>query len=53
MGFRFGDNQLGMCKVWLHAMDIYGYDICNGLVHVVGNVDLRCKELKNIPVQVM
>jgi hypothetical protein len=36
---------------WLHAMDIYDYDICDGVVHVVGDVDIPNKGLTSIPVQ--
>jgi hypothetical protein len=36
---------------WLHSMDIYDYDICDGVVHVVGGVDLHGKRLTSIPVQ--
>jgi hypothetical protein len=36
---------------WLHSVCIYDYDICGGVVHVVGNVNLYCKALTSIPVQ--
>jgi hypothetical protein len=42
------DNEV---REWLHSMDIYDYDICDGVVHVVGNVDLSYRGLTRIPVQ--
>jgi hypothetical protein len=36
---------------WLHSMDIYDYDICDGVVHVVGDVDINSYMLASIPVQ--
>ena len=36
---------------WLHSMGIYDYDICDGVVHVVGNADLSDFGLTSIPVQ--
>jgi Leucine-rich repeat (LRR) protein len=38
-------------REWLHSMDIYDYDICDGVVHVVGSVKCFYNELKFIPVQ--
>jgi hypothetical protein len=42
------DNEV---REWLHSMDIYDYDLCDGVVHVVGDVDLYKKRLASIPVQ--
>jgi hypothetical protein len=42
------NNQI---KDWLHSIDIYDYDIYDGVVHVVGDVDLYCRGLLCIPVQ--
>jgi hypothetical protein len=36
---------------WLHSMDIYDYDICDGVVHVVGDVYIGGKWFAIIPVQ--
>jgi hypothetical protein len=36
---------------WLHSVEVYDYDICGGVVHVVGNVNLYSKSLTSIPVQ--
>jgi hypothetical protein len=36
---------------WLHSVCIYDYDICGGVVHVVGNVDAVYRGLTSIPVQ--
>jgi hypothetical protein len=36
---------------WLHSMEIYDYDIYDGIIHVVGDVDLYNKRLICIPVQ--
>jgi hypothetical protein len=36
---------------WLHSMDIYDYDICDGVVHVVGDVDLNGRGLGSIPLR--
>jgi hypothetical protein len=36
---------------WLHSMHIYDYDICDGIVHVVGGVNLYNRGLTSIPVQ--
>jgi hypothetical protein len=36
---------------WLHSMDIYDYDICGGVVHVVGDVNICYQRLTSIPVQ--
>jgi hypothetical protein len=41
----------GLDVEWLHSMDIYDYDICDGVVHVVGDVDIPNKGLTSIPVQ--
>jgi hypothetical protein len=38
-------------KEWLHSMGIYDYDICDGIVHVVGDVDISSCGLGCIPVQ--
>jgi hypothetical protein len=46
---------MGMTNIdirdWLHSMGIYDYDICDGVVHVVGDVDIYNRELTGIPVQ--
>jgi hypothetical protein len=46
---------MGMTNVeimgWLHSMGIYDYDICDGIVHVVGDVDISDGGLTSIPVQ--
>ena len=36
---------------WLHSKGIYDYDLCDGVVHVVGSVDLYGLGLTRIPVQ--
>jgi hypothetical protein len=36
---------------WLHSMDINDYDICDGVVHVVGDVNITYQGLTSIPVQ--
>jgi hypothetical protein len=38
-------------REWLHSMDIYDYDICDGVVHVVGSVYIIGLWLSSIPVQ--
>jgi hypothetical protein len=39
-------------REWLDSMDIYDYDICNGIVHVVGDVTINSGlGLTRIPVQ--
>jgi hypothetical protein len=38
-------------KEWLHSMGIYDYDICDGIVHVVGSVYVSGLGLTSIPVQ--
>jgi hypothetical protein len=38
-------------RFWLHSMGIYDYDICNGIVHVVGDVHLYGLGLTHMPVQ--
>jgi hypothetical protein len=45
-----GDIEI---KEWLHSMGIYDYDICDGVVHVVGDVNLNISNmgLTSIPVQ--
>ena len=37
---------------WLHSVGVYDYDICDGVVHVVGNVNLNISNmgLTSIPV---
>jgi hypothetical protein len=42
------DKEIGD---WLHAMGVYDYDICDGVVHVVGDVDISYQGLTRIPVQ--
>jgi hypothetical protein len=38
-------------REWLHSMGIYDYDICDGVVHAVGDVTISNKGLLCIPVQ--
>ena len=38
-------------EYWLESMRIINYDICDGIVHVVGDVDIMNKGLTEIPVQ--
>tara|TARA_R110000851_G_scaffold142228_1_gene280647 strand:- start:55 stop:441 length:387 start_codon:yes stop_codon:yes gene_type:complete len=38
-------------REWLHAMGVYDYDICDGVVHVVGDVNIAYRGLTSIPVQ--
>jgi hypothetical protein len=45
-----GITDIDMIK-WLHSMGVYDYDICDGVVHVVGDVDIYNSELTRIPVQ--
>jgi hypothetical protein len=46
---------MGMTDVeirdWLHSMDVYDYDLCDGVVHVVGDVNIAYRGLTSIPVQ--
>jgi hypothetical protein len=42
------DNEIGE---WLHSRDIYDYDICDGVVHVVRGVYISGIKLTSIPVQ--
>jgi hypothetical protein len=45
---EMNDNEI---MDWLDSMKIYHYDICDGVVHVVGNVNLNSGGLFTIPVQ--
>jgi hypothetical protein len=42
------DKEIGE---WLHSRDIYDYDICDGVVHVVRGVYISGIKLTSIPVQ--
>jgi hypothetical protein len=48
IGMLVGDIEI---KGWLHSIGVYDYDICDGVVHVLGDVDLYNKRLTSIPVQ--
>ena len=37
-------------REWLHSMEIYDYDLCDGVVHVVGGVDISIR-VTRIPIQ--
>jgi hypothetical protein len=43
-----GDIEI---KGWLHSIGVYDYDIYDGVVHVVGEVDISYRGLTSIPVQ--
>ena len=38
-------------REWLHSIDIYDYDIYDGIVHVVGDVNISYQWLTSIPIQ--
>ena len=45
-----GITDIDMIK-WLHSVGVYDYDICDGVVHVVGDVNISGLGLTSIPVQ--